>query len=170
MTSRRRFPVARALLALGLVCGLGLGACAVRPERWAVMNLERLSYSNLYQQVADALDGSGYRVMKQDISSGRVETDWQYGPSVREVRGPSRRRAIAQVNALDDGLFEVRVRVLEQVIRKGGTLARHIRESDDWEDWKDDYDEAEYLIARLGALLSEYRVRLDVDTESELAP
>ncbi|GJM22387.1 MAG: hypothetical protein DHS20C15_23020 [Planctomycetota bacterium] len=146
-----------ALLALALT----LGACTSSPERWAVMNLERLSYSNLYQQVVDALDGSGYRVMKQDLSSGRIETDWQYGPSVREVRGPSRRRAIAELRPLEDGVHEVRVRVSEQVIRKGGTLARHIRESNDWEDWRDDYDEAEYLIARMGALLAEYRVRFD---------
>ena len=146
-----------------LVAAFALPSCSTTPERWAVLNFERLSYSNLYQQVADALDGSGYRVLKQDPGSGRIETDWEVGPSLQEVRGPSRRKVVARVNALDDGRYEVRVRVAEQVIRKGGTLAREIRSSTDWEDWKDNYEEAEYLLARLGALLQEYRVRVNRD-------
>lgn len=154
------------LLACLLLGALALTSCAAHAERWAVLRFERLSYSNLYQQVADALDGSGYRVIKQDPGSGRIETDWDIGPSLREVRGPSRRKAVARINAVDhddDGgtIYEVRVRVREQVIRKGGLLAHEIRSSEDWEDWKDNYDEAEYLLARLGALLQDYRVRLE---------
>ena len=146
-----------------LACAL-LAACASPTERWAVLRFERLSYQNLFEQTADTIGGSGYRLLKLDASKGSMESDWQYGTSVREIRGPSRRKVFATIGAADEaGVYEVRIRVEEQVIRRGGILARQVRESEDWEDWKDAYDEAEYLVARLGALLQDYRVRVTVE-------
>lgn len=141
-------------------------ACSTTPERWAVLTFERLSYQNLFEQVADTIDGSGYRIAKLDPSAGTLESDWQYGQAVREIRGPARRKVHAQLIAAKDGSFVVRVRVQEEVIRRGGLLATQIRQSEDWEEWKDDYDEAAYIAARLGALLQDYRVRAVVDDEA----
>ena len=49
--------------------------------------------------------------------------------------------------------FRVALRVAEEVIRKGGLLATNVRAWDDWEEFDDNFDDAEYLMAKIQALV-----------------
>ena len=139
-------------------------ACESEKARWAALELNDISFADLYLSVIDVLDSHGYAVASRDPNAGTIESDWIYGTSVRQVFGPSRRKALVEVtpSPRGEGSFSVRVRIREEVMRRLGLRATHIRESDDWEEWKDNFDEAEYLAAKLRALLLHHVVRVQV--------
>jgi hypothetical protein len=60
----------------------------------------------------------------------------------------------------------VRLRVAEEVIRKGGFLNRNVRESDDWEEYRDNFEDAELLAEKVRALLAEHHVMVSVRPEN----
>jgi hypothetical protein len=154
-----------ARLALLAVLLLAAG-CASSNERWAEAVYAKISYQNLYGVVQTTIDAEGYPARVRDVQTGRIETDWVYGNSNTVVRGPARRKVFARIEPLPeeegDG-FLVRLRVAEEVIPRGGLLAVNPRESDDWEAFQDNFDTAEYLMAKIAALLPDHRVSPDFE-------
>lgn len=148
-----------------LLVALALAGCSGPRERWAAFELQGLTFANLYLSVLDVLGAEGFPVKARDPGLGTIESEWLYGTAVREVFGPSRRRALVRIapSPTREGAFELRIRVAEEVIRKGGLRATRIRESGDWEPWDDNFDDAEYLAAKIRALLSEHVVTVAVD-------
>jgi hypothetical protein len=137
-----------------------LTACNAPGERWAEAGFEGISYPSLYGVVLSTFDAEGYVVRDRDPSAARLESEWVYGTSMRVVRGPSRRRAHAEIKSVGDNQWLVRVRVEEEVVRKGGMLATNVRESENWEEFEDNFDDAEYLVAKVAALLDAHRARV----------
>ncbi len=156
------------LLALAVLVPV-LGACASVQHRWAEVTIHELSYQNIYSSVLDMLELEGFGVSRRLPDEGRIETEWFTGDSRREFRGPSRRRVHVEIRRKerDDG-YVVRMRVQEQVVPKGGTLGggQRFRESD-WEDFPDSFEDAEYMAAKLRALLSKYTGPRSVSVETE---
>ena len=136
-----------------------LASCSSFSERWASAQFNEISYPALYQVVVTTLGAEGYVVRNFDAQTAKLDTEWVYGTSQRQVRGPSRRKVIALIEPVEDEDFRVSLRVAEEVIRKGGLLATNVRESDDWESFDDNYDDADYVIAKLAALLDAHRSR-----------
>ncbi|MHC4846457.1 MAG: hypothetical protein ACYTCU_09890 [Planctomycetota bacterium] len=157
--------VPKLLLPLLLVAS-GLGCATDEAHQWAESRFVGLSYEALFGVVASTIDGEGFAVRRHDTTTGEIETDWAYGTSLREVRGPSRRKVHARVE-IDDatGGFRVRLRVAEEVLRQRGELATHVRDSTDWERYSDNWDDATYLMAKLTALLRDYRVTAEIMPE-----
>ncbi|GEM_PF-2314908 len=146
-----------------------LSGCLSTPELWAEMSFDGLAYDNLWVVVIDLLDSEGFHVITGDPGSGSLESEWLYGTSVREVRGPSRRKAVVEIsNRLEAPGWKVRLRVREEVIRKGGMRATQIRDSAEWEEWHDNWDDAEFLAAKIRARLSTYFI--DVRAEPGRSP
>jgi hypothetical protein len=153
--SRSRLPLATLLL-------LASATCAGAEHRWAEVRFHDITFTNLYHAVADMLDAEGYAVGVRNPGQGMIESEWQYGISLREIRGPARRKVFAHIEAggaEQPGQWVVRVRVAEEVIVKGGMMATDVRHSDDWEEHGDNYDEAELLAAKIRALLADKAVR-----------
>ena len=136
-----------------------LAGCTAGGERWAEAGFEGISYPSLYGVVLSTFDAEGYVVRDRNPSAPRLESEWVYGTSMRMVRGPSRRRAHAEIKSVGDSQWLVRVRVEEEVVRKGGMLATNVRESENWEEFDDNFDDAEYLMAKIAALLDAHRAR-----------
>lgn len=164
------------VLAIALLAGCASGP----PPRWVEVDFDDISYAALYQVVSTTVSAEGFGLGASDPGAGRLETDWAYGTSMREVRGPSRRKVVAEFSALDEGWL-VRMRVREEVLRKQGLLAHNIRDRDDWETWHDNLDDAEFLAAKLKALLDSHapsedfeermrQLELRRDSEGGLAP
>ena len=151
--SRAATPAGAVLAALGLLCALAPG-CASPGERWAEGAVAGVSYSVLYNVVLTTVDAEGFVVRYRDPQKGAFESEWVYGTSQRVVRGPSRRKVYARIEPVEGDRFLVRLRVVEEVIRKGGLMHVNVRESDDWEPFDDNYEDAEYLMARLMALIA----------------
>jgi hypothetical protein len=152
------------LLALLLSCG-----CASSNERWAEAAYGGISYQNLYGVVQTTVDAEGYAARVRDVQKGRLESDWVYGNSNTVVRGPARRKVFAVIEPLpDEAGYLLRLRVAEEVIPRGGLLAMNPRASEDWEAFEDNFDAAEYLMAKIDALLSENRVSLDFERRWKL--
>ncbi|HZL98696.1 MAG TPA: hypothetical protein VFD43_00460 [Planctomycetota bacterium] len=147
MPSRRILPLL--LPALLLLTA----ACSSTQERWAEAHARGVSYPVLYNLVLSTIDAEGFTVRKREPQKGRIESDWVYGTSQRLVRGPSRRKVFAVIDPSEEGGFRVAVRVAEEVIRKGGLMATHVRASEDWEEYDDNFDDAEYLMAKIAALI-----------------
>jgi len=145
-------------LPLALVLLL-LAGCSSFEERWAEARFEDVSYPSIYGVVLATVSAEGYAVPERDPQAGEVHTDWIYGTSRSVVRGPSRRRVHAEIAPLAERAFRVRLRVEEQVIRQGGLLATNVRESDNWEEFDDNFDDAEYLLAKMNSLLQAYHAR-----------
>ena len=141
------------LLALLLPPLLAATGCSSTPERWAETRVDDVTYSVLYNLVLTTIDAEGFTVRKREPQSGHIESDWVYGTSQRRVRGPSRRKVFAVIEPIEDDDFRVALRVAEEVIRKGGLLATNVRASDDWEEFDDNFDDAEYLMAKIQALV-----------------
>lgn len=170
MSRRRPAPAAPLLSTLLLALGLALlPGCAGPPPLWAELDFERIGYGNLYVSIVDLLEVEGYVVASRNPDSGVIETEWLIGPSIREVRGPSRRKAVVEVEPTGERLH-VRLRVREQVIRKAGMGATNLRFNDDWEDYRDNWDDAEYLAAKLRALLMDFHAVDAVVLEGADAP
>ncbi len=148
------------LLLLVLPLLLLCGSCASSKERWAEASYQKISYQNLYAIVQTTIDAEGYPARVRDVQKGRIESDWVYGNSNAIVRGPARRKVFAHIEPLDNEVpgYRVRLRVAEEVIPRGGLLAMNPRETDDWESFEDNFDTAEYLMAKIAALLAENRV------------
>lgn len=144
---------------LPLLALLLLAGCASFDERWAEARFEGVSYPSVYGVVVATVSSEGFAVPERDPQTGEVHSDWVYGTSRSVVRGPSRRRVHATIRPEGDAACRVRLRVEEQVIRQGGLLATNVRESDNWEDWEDNFDDAEFLLAKMSALLASYRAR-----------
>jgi hypothetical protein len=142
-------------LALAVCFLTVLSACASIEERWAEAHFVGISYPTLYNQVLTTVDSEGFVVRHRFPEAGRLESDWIYGTSQRRVRGPSRRKvfAVIEPDERPDG-FVVRLRVAEEVVRKGGLLATNVRASEDWEPFDDNFDDAELLMAKLVALVN----------------
>ena len=136
-----------------------LAGCATVGERWAEAGFQDISYPSLYGVVLSTFDAEGFVCRDRDGQAAELNSDWVYGTSMRVVRGPSRRRAHAEIKAVGEGKWLVRIRVEEQVVRKGGMLATNVRESENWEDYDDNFDDAEYLMAKVAALLDAHRAR-----------
>jgi hypothetical protein len=149
----------RAMRLLAALTILLVTGCSSVNARWASAQFTGISYGALFGAVTTSIAGAGFAVGDADAQSAHVDTDWVYGTSQRVVRGPSRRRVHAVIEPVADRTFNVRMRVEEEVIRKGGMLATEIRESKDWESFEDNYDDAEFMMAKLAALLEVYRSR-----------
>ncbi len=145
------------LLAVLLPALLATG-CATQPERWAESRFLGLSLPALQSVALTTVSSEGYPVRPRDQRPGGFTSDWLYGTSQLAVRGPSRRRVIAEI-VPDGGGLLLRLRVEEHVVVKGGMLAMHVRESEDWEPFPDNFDAAEFLVAKVSSLLSDYRVQ-----------
>ena len=134
-----------------------LPGCASNTERWAEVSVYELGYQNLYHAILDLLEVEGFHVVRRDPREGTIESEWLLGISRREVRGQSRRRCHVDIEAKGEGEYVVRIRVEEQVVRKAGLLGNAARfDEDDWEPFPDNFDDAEYLVYKVRALLSEY--------------
>jgi hypothetical protein len=149
----------------------GLGACTSTPPLWAELAFDGLSYDNLWVVVIDLLDSEGFHIRTGDPGSGTIESAWLYGTSVREVRGPSRRKVVVEITrGTDTKGWVVRLRVPEEVIRKGGMRATELRDSDDWEEWHDNWDSTEYLAAKIRARLPDYFLAAKVEGPASSRP
>lgn len=155
-------PPRPAACAAAAVLLLGALACAGPSERWAEVRFQDLSFTSLYTVVVDLLDAEGFDVRSRDPDTGTIESSWLYGTSRREVRGPSRRKALVRIEPGPNDSWIVRVRVAEEVVRKAGLLATRVRESDDWEAIGDNFEDAEYLAAKMRALLIDKQVPVAV--------
>jgi len=153
------------LLALALLGPLGVGpGCAASKERWADVGIEGLSFQNLYHSLIDLMEVEGFHVLHRNPGAGTFLTEWLPGISRREVRGPSRRRVHVRIEEIEDdtsteedeGAYLVNLRVEEQIIRKGGMLNTGMRPNDDWEAFPDNFDDAEYLVAKIRAMLADF--------------
>ena len=161
-TARR--PQGLLSLVAAALLGVSLSGCLATPELWAEVSFDGLAYDNLWVVVIDLLDSEGFHVTAGDPGSGALESEWLYGTSVREVRGPSRRKAMVEISErLQSPGWKVRLRVREEVIRKGGMRATGLRESTDWEEWHDNWDDAEFLAAKMRARLSSYFIDVRVE-------
>lgn len=158
----------RAFLGLVVVLACSLTtSCASNKERWAEISMQELSYQNLFASVLDMLELEGYLVHMQLPDTGEIDTDWLRGISRREVRGPSRRKAHIEIKPLEGPRqFVVRIRVEEEIIRKGGMLARENAKESEWEPFPDNFEDAEYLAAKLRALLADYAIKVQIEVES----
>jgi hypothetical protein len=161
--------LSRVFLALPLALALGFTTgCATTTQRWAEVNMQELGYQNLYASVLDMLEMEGYSVHKRLPDLGEIETEWLRGISRREVRGPSRSRVHVDINRAEGRRhYVVRIRVEEQIVRKGGMLSTGDHRESDWEPFPDNFEDAEYLAAKLRALLSEYAIRDEAIVEPE---
>lgn len=143
---------------------VGLAACASSRERWAEVRFAELSYPNLFRSIADVLASEGFPPAGEDTSEGTLETEWQYGTSVREVRGASRRKVFVVIEEQPatadaqnaDVTWIVRLRVAEEVKRKSGLLDRS--EHGEWEEYRDNFEDAELLAEKVRALLADHHV------------
>ena len=144
---------------LPLLAVLLLTGCSSVSERWAEAHFYDISYPSLYGVVVTTVDAEGFAVRDRDPQTAEIHSDWVYGTSMRVVRGPSRRRVHAELLPQGEDAYLVRLRVEEQVVRKGGMLATNVRESENWEEFDDNYDDAEYLMAKVAALLQAHRAR-----------
>ncbi len=154
---RQRLPLSvmsrvrcRAVL-LGMVVVLAAG-CQTVITLPATLVTSGIAYPDLFTVVERTVDGEGYPIRLRNLQAGTIESDWRYGTSLREFRGPSRQRVIASINPEGSG-WVVNLRVLEEVLEKGGLLATHPQESEDWEPIPDNFDQAEMLVARINATL-----------------
>ena len=104
----------RASLIIVVAVAAAVSACQTlndtRPEGWATLQVEDLTYPDLFSVTLTTLDAEGYLVRERDPEQGRINTDWQYGTSQTEYRGPSRRRVIAELQRLEEGPLELRLR------------------------------------------------------------
>jgi len=148
---------ARVAAAAALLCVALASGCAGFSERWVEARFDEVSYASVYNIVLTTVDAEGYAVRNRQVNTGEISSAWVYGTSQRAVRGPSRRRVHARVEPDGERSWLVRLRVEEEVVRKGGLLATQVRESDNWEPYEDNFEDAEYLIARIAALLAEFR-------------
>ena len=57
------------------------------------------------------------------------------------------------IDLLTSRSHRVRLRVKEEVLRKQGLLATQVRENEEWEIYEDNLEEAEFLMAKLKALI-----------------
>ena len=155
---------------------VGLGSCSGTSERWAEVRFTDISYPNLFRSVADVLESEGFPSAAESVTQGTLETQWQYGTSVREVRGASRRKVFARIEEAEPpdpeqeisgpvAQWVVRLRVKEEIIRKSGILARNVRQSDRWEEYKDRFEDAELLAEKVRALLADHHVMVHVRSE-----
>lgn len=147
-----RFVVVATLLVALALSSCGLVDESEAPPRWAYGRFVDVEYNALLLVIGSTIEGEGFDVVRTDPGDGTVETDWAYGTSQRQVRGPSRRKVLADVTPGDEG-YDVRLRVREEVIRKLGLMATDVRRSDDWEPFPDNIDDAEFLMTKLQALL-----------------
>lgn len=153
-------------------------ACSGTRESWAELRFEGIGFGNLFRSVSDLLGAEGYPVWREDPVAGRIETEWKYGESVHEVRGPSRSKVFAHVApgfVEKEGepprpVWVVRVRVAEEVIRKGGMLARNERESSAWEEYRDNFERAEFLAEKIRTLLADQHVSVRTDGDAGASP
>jgi len=143
----------RWIMALVLVMATGPGCEVTPPAAWASMSFPDVTYSDIFSVVLTTLHGEGYLAKTRDAETGNIETDWLYGQSQAKVRGPSRRRVIVHIDPEGAGQV-VRLRVVEEVIWKAGMRATNLRESDDWEIADDNFEEAEFLLARIRGVMS----------------
>lgn len=144
--------------------------CNTFQERWAETRVDDVSYSVLYNLVLSTVDAEGYIVRRREPQSGLIESDWVYGTSQRVVRGPSRRKVFAVIEPLEGESYRVALRVAEEVIRKGGLLATNVRNSDDWEEYDDNFDDAEFLMAKISALIKAGQMEPAGGARAGLAP
>ena len=147
-------PTARLAVLLAVFSAALMPGCASPSERWAEGSFEGVSFSVLYNVVLTTVDAEGYVVRFRNPHKGAFESEWVYGTSQRKVRGPSRRKVYARIEPEEGDRYLVRLRVAEEVVRKGGMTAVNVRESEDWEPYDDNYEDAEYLMAKLVALIS----------------
>jgi len=142
-----------------LLAVLLLAGCAGVQERWAEATFTDISYPALYGVLLTTIDAEGFVVRDRNAQTAEIHSEWVYGTSQSVVRGPSRRRVHAAIELLDDDALHVRLRVEENVVRKGGMLATNVRESENWEPFEDNFDDAERIMARLSVLLDLNRAR-----------
>jgi hypothetical protein len=162
--SARPLRSSRPITCVLLLWGLAFGsACASSSERWAEVPVHDLGYTNLYHAVLDLLEVEGFHVVQRDPGAGEILSDWLQGISTREVRGPARRRVHVEIEPIEidddddeEDHYLVRVRVEEQVVRRGGFMSSGPRDESDWEEFDDNFDDAEYLAAKIRALLDDF--------------
>jgi len=149
----------RPLLFAGLLAAILLSGCLSPSEtyaRWVQAPFDDISYPSLFGVVAATMGAEGYPIPAADIGDSGLKSEWAYGTSQRAVRGPSRKRVHVEIERQGERAFNVRLRVEEEVIRKRGLLATEVRESGDWEAYPDDIAEAEYMLAKLRAMLGDF--------------
>ena len=144
---------------LPLLAVLLLAACSSVREQWAEATLTSISYPALYGVVLSTVDSRGFPVRERDPHTGEIHSEWVYGQSRAAVRGPARQRVHASIEPQPGDAFLLRLRVEQEVVRKGGMLATNVRESENWEPYEDNFDEAEILMGKIAALLAANRSR-----------
>lgn len=128
-------------------------------ERWVEQHFDEFSYGTLFNVVLTTVDAEGFPARVRNPDAGEIESDWVYGTSVRKLRGPSRRKAIVRISSVDgaEGVYLVRLRVAEEVLRKGGLLAAGPQRAkeDDWESFQDNVENAEFLMQKIVRLVAQ---------------
>lgn len=125
--------------------------------RWQSSQVDEVSYNDLFKLAVYVVADRGYKVHEANADTGRISSQWDYRKLVDLGRFPIRRKAKIEVDPMGEGVYEIRVVVVQEALWDspyGGGV--DVKNKKGWEGYGDDVDAANDILTRIKMMVKDF--------------
>lgn len=141
----------RPLLLFAILLVLSCVGCG---SNWVVLQVEDVSYSDLYQLTCHVIDGEGFKVAHADPHTGTIRSSWNYAKITDVGRFPIRRQLEAKI-VPEESSYLLSVRIDQEANREGYGVSDP-QLSDNWDEYGWDRKTCETILKKIEIQVTEY--------------
>ena len=128
-----------------LFCFLSLAGCSTF---WQEIEVEDLSYDDLFRLTAYVIDSEGFVIDEQNLDDGVITSKWDYHKLVDMGCFPIRRRDTAYVDPEGDGKLQVKVRIKQEALWSSYATV-DLKDQTGWQNYGFDKETARKILTRI---------------------
>lgn len=107
--------------------------CTGCSTHWQTLEVEEISYRDLYDLTLHVIDDKGFKIQQSDIAEGTIISQWNYDKVDDVMRCPIRRKVEARINESGNNAYLVKIRIDQEANWKGYRIIDP-RTSDTWDE------------------------------------
>ena len=122
---------------------------------WQYLEVENVSYRDLFVLTSHVIDSEGFVLDEQNTNTGSITTRWNYGKLIDVGRFPIRRRAEAQIDPLEEGKYQLKLRIPQQALWENYGVVNP-ETAKGWELYGDDKETTHSILTRIKLMVQDF--------------
>ena len=115
---------------------------------WQELEVEDLSYDDLFRLTAYVIDSEGFIIDELNLDDGVITSKWDYNKIVDMARFPIRRRVTAHVDPQGDGKLQLKLKIKQEALWSSYATV-DLKNQKGWESYGYDKAKAQKILRRI---------------------
>ena len=130
--------------------------CACGALGWQTLEVENLSYGDVFNLTVYVIDTEGFVIDSQDSDSGLITTFWDYKKMLDVARFPIRRKVEAHVDPSGDDRYIIDIRIRQEALWENYATV-DVKNQKGWDLYGSDKETTHSILTRIKLLTREFK-------------